>query len=213
MRRRSGNVQTPNHWLDQPAASFGWTVEAAAGQPLRSAAKRMKRFSLVVGIMIALIPEAQSCLQGTLESKVESSAYIVVGKVFRLEFIDKEGHEIPEPKAAPNPDNKYGVHHACAEKPYTLRLHITTERKNTVKGNPKDIPNEMIIATKYGWDPAMAKKDYVGNRFLMLLSKRLAPTEDEPMYPMEDLREIKRLVKKGPAKQPPVTRQFLSGAH
>ena len=24
-----------NHWLDQPAASFGWTVEAAAGQPLR----------------------------------------------------------------------------------------------------------------------------------------------------------------------------------
>ena len=26
---------TPNHWLDQTAASFGWTVEAAAGQPLR----------------------------------------------------------------------------------------------------------------------------------------------------------------------------------
>lgn len=25
----------PNHWLEQPAASFGWTVEAAAGQPLR----------------------------------------------------------------------------------------------------------------------------------------------------------------------------------
>ncbi len=29
----------PNHWLDQPAASFGWTVEAAAGQPLRSTAE------------------------------------------------------------------------------------------------------------------------------------------------------------------------------
>ena len=24
-----------NHWLDQPAASFGWTDVAAAGQPLR----------------------------------------------------------------------------------------------------------------------------------------------------------------------------------
>ena len=27
----------PNHWLDQPAASFGWIVEAAAAHPLRSA--------------------------------------------------------------------------------------------------------------------------------------------------------------------------------
>ena len=31
-----GSTHVPaNHWLDQPAASFGWTVEAAAGQPLR----------------------------------------------------------------------------------------------------------------------------------------------------------------------------------
>jgi hypothetical protein len=30
-------MRVPNHWLDQPAASFGWTDEAAAGQPLRSA--------------------------------------------------------------------------------------------------------------------------------------------------------------------------------
>jgi hypothetical protein len=171
----------------------------------------MKRFLLVVGIMIALIPEAHSCLQGTLESKVETSAYIVVGKVIRLEFIDKEGREIPEPKAVPDPNNKYGFHPGCAEKPYTLRLHITTERKNTVKGNPKDIPKEMIITTKYGWDPAMAKKDYVGKRFLMLLSKRLAPTEDEPMYAMEELAEIKRLVKKGPPKREQRPSTFSSG--
>lgn len=30
-----GTCSRSNHWLDQPAASFGWTVEAAAGQPLR----------------------------------------------------------------------------------------------------------------------------------------------------------------------------------
>lgn len=31
----AGTCPRSNHWLDQPAASFGWTVEAAAGQPLR----------------------------------------------------------------------------------------------------------------------------------------------------------------------------------
>jgi hypothetical protein len=26
-----------NHWVERPAASFGWTVEAAAAHPLRYA--------------------------------------------------------------------------------------------------------------------------------------------------------------------------------
>jgi len=33
-----GTYPRSNHWLDQTAGSFGWTVEAAAGQPLRSEA-------------------------------------------------------------------------------------------------------------------------------------------------------------------------------
>ena len=31
----TGTTLRSNYWLDQPAASFGWTVEAAAGQPHR----------------------------------------------------------------------------------------------------------------------------------------------------------------------------------
>ena len=33
--RLLGAVLPANYWLDQPAASFGWIVEAAAGQPRR----------------------------------------------------------------------------------------------------------------------------------------------------------------------------------
>jgi len=33
----------PNHWVERPAASFGWTVEAAAAHPLRYAAIKATR--------------------------------------------------------------------------------------------------------------------------------------------------------------------------
>ena len=41
---RKHSTPAANHWLDQPAASFGWTVEAAAGQPLRSAEEAQNDF-------------------------------------------------------------------------------------------------------------------------------------------------------------------------
>lgn len=47
MENTEAAALTPNHWMLPPAAPFGWIVEAAAADPLRSTAEATGKNSVI----------------------------------------------------------------------------------------------------------------------------------------------------------------------
>jgi hypothetical protein len=150
----------------------------------------MKTRSFVAGLITALSTGAYGTqINPTPISELVAKAeYILVGTIVKVDIIDHEGHELSDPKSRTGPGEGN-----------TIRYHVIVDRGNTIKGNRKNIPRQLIVPKWPRWHATLENETprVEGKTFIFLLAgKDFAPVSaPESVREMSKRETIEKLVK------------------
>ncbi len=150
----------------------------------------MKTQALVVSLITALstLAYATQITPTPIAELVAKAEYIFVGKIVKVDIVDRTGALLSDPKSRTGPAEGN-----------TIRYHVVVDRKNIIKGNRKKIPKQLIVPKWPHWHATLEneKPRVDGKNFIFLLAgKDLAPVSaPESVREMSERATIEKHVK------------------
>lgn len=124
-----------------------------------------------------------------LSELVAEADYIVVGKVVKLDMVDAKGKEVVDKNANTGPRSGN-----------TIRYHVLIDKKRTLKGNPKKIPEKLVFPDWPMWIRSLGgmKELYGGVTCIFLLkAPDFSPSSSAQFVrDIDEKSKIERILKK-----------------
>lgn len=120
----------------------------------------MKTCLMIIGLALSCcVAVATQVEPKELKDLVAESDHILIGRVVKVDMIDRDGKELSNPEARTGP----GLAN-------TIRLHVLVQTNEVLKTNAKTVPEKLVISEWQMWHFTLDSfKGMAGRTFIFLL--------------------------------------------